>query len=216
VQKFPTERQIEVLKPFLPRDPDLFVFAGVGDGYEPELARGLWPSARIAAFDPDQRCVDWQLSRGWNRTGDVVVCGALADTYGTMPMHLAGMGCSTLHPEMVSVAPRENVVNVSVRPLDSWRDVLKPERAVLWIDAEGFDHRVVYGAGGVVSHGASIVVKEVWTARPDLRDATRRLNTYLDCFNFRMLETFGVEWWGHNEVWVRESHLRELFGWTDA
>lgn len=54
------------------------------------------------------------------------------------------------------------------------------------------------GSGNVLA-----VATEVWTARPDLLKENDAARTLLENAGYRLAATFGVEWWGHNEVYVR-------------
>lgn len=213
----PTHRQLEVLYwypgttpshiPLLVREPKCLILAGVGDGNEAELALQRWPDIKIAAFDPDSRAF---ADRAWIKdhfTREV----ALSDWEGTgMMSEAARVGTSTLHPQMVESnrnagMPERRVSTTTLDAIDEETEKKLFQDAVLWIDAEGYDHRIISGAKKLLYSGRVLaVVMELWTARPDLLWQNGEARKTLHHTNFLMVEIFGGDWWGHNEVYIRE------------
>ncbi len=198
----PTERQFEVVYPHI-ESPDVLILAGLGEGNEAQLAAMRWPEVVIYGFDPDKRALVYQRERGWRMEKDFLLDFALCDRVGHAQMRLAELGNCTLHPQLVDLEATQIVRTVRTSTVDFLFMDTPILNGILWIDAEGYDPKVVEGAREKLTRGVKLVVMEVWTSRPDTRFATGEARCLLHDCGFKLVEVFGAaeSWWGHNEVW---------------
>ena len=216
MKKLKTEEQLFVLQGLLPHPPGWFVCCGLGDGNECDLAAWLWPQCRLVGLDPDPRAYHLHLGRPWARYGRVTNAAAGDGEY-TGTMLVNSLGAASLAPFMLAECPADARKEVTVTKLDRVEVAHGPwSDAVLWLDCEGMDYQALSGAGGLLQANKVLaIVKETWTQRPEAYEDNRACERYLTGHGFRMVETFGVEWWGHNEVWLSERCLKLLHGWGD-
>lgn len=189
--------------------PEWLIICGLGaGGGEARTSRKRWPGTRIVGIDFDPRVIA-SCKPGW-RTDDLLLQLAVSDQVGAASASLAEPSCSTLHPQMVEKASKvDRVETVTLDCLDSRHGPF--DRAVLWIDAEGSDCKIVAGATGLLRRGAILaVVIEVWTARPDLVKEYTKARVLLASVGFHLVEVLNPEWWGHNEIYLCDGLAEKL------
>ena len=157
----------------------------------------------MVGIDPDLRAIRWQIEHGWPADAPLLAL-ALADRGGQEPMYLDDLNCPSLHPHNIAVAPAQLVVPVSTVTLDSLDLCLGPfERAILWLDLEGYDYKALRGAPKLLASGRVLLVGiEVRyhleeETNPIMRQLLREAG-YEHCL------TWFRQWWGHNELWSRK------------
>lgn len=187
----------------IPSPPDWFISCGLGTGApEVKSCRGLWPGTKIIGVDPDPRVVK-AVRPSWPAT-DILLEVALSDTVEkALASFHDGPSCGTLHPRMVN-DNSGTPVRVQTTTLDHLDTEYGPfNRLVLWVDAEGYDYKIVKGGEGLFKRGAILaVVVEIWTARPDLVKHYSEMRSFLFSHGLHLADILNPEWWGHNEIYL--------------
>lgn len=189
-----------VVAPHLPRPPRWLVVAGLGDGIEAQCAARRWPGVRCVGVDPDPRAVYWQTAHGF--TGHLWRVG-LSVRAGHARLFLDELNCPSMFPANVDAAPPGKVVLAPTVTLDDLDRKFGPfDDALLWLDVEGWEYMALAGGHGLLDSGRVLGVN--WERRMENEELSgRHAAALLRRYDFAPVLTWGRQWWGHDELWVR-------------
>ena len=181
--------------------PAWVILGGLGNTDEAVRARERWPGVTLLGADPDAQAIAWQLAHGWPAERAYLVQKALADRAGTASMHLDSIGHSSLHPENLALDGATIQVHTTTLDRLDVESVGPFTDAVLSLDCEGLDYLAILGGERLLQSGrVRLLDYEVWYRRPC---EWRFVQTLLSAWGFRQVRTWCRQWWGHNEVWLK-------------
>lgn len=203
-QTYRPGQALEHFCPYVPFKPQWFIDCGPACAEEHLDARAAWPGVRLLGLEPSP--VGYAAAaRRWPADG-VLLNAAAWDADGVVTLHQAhDMLHGTTFVSMehsfrddVSGEPRD-AVEAAARSLDSLDREYGPfAEAVLWLDVDGSELRVLRGAAGLLARGAIVAVNV--ETRPQNADALAAVLKAAGLASVRRYMVCNTYW---DEVWVR-------------
>ena len=161
------ERALKALGRF-----DVVLDVGGNIGEWAELARGVWPTARLTSFEPVPELAEANrnraLGRWWVETVGISSTEGVAELHVCVNQHSAStmQMPGTVRRDRFGIVDRYNTITVQTRTLDSYFLDFPPGRLLIKIDVEGHEGLVLQGAPDTLD-AADVVIIEVQQS-PDI------------------------------------------------
>lgn len=205
----------EYIATLLPSNP-IVVEAGARFGKDTRRMSMLWPQGHIHSFEPVPALYAQVQELARTLPNVTVYNMALADTVGTLPLHVSGGqsdACSSLLAPNTCLEERpfitfNETIMVPVTTLDAWAQEHSISRIdFLWFDLQGAELLALKGATEVLKTVSVIQVEVNLTERYKNIPLYDEIKTFLEVQGFVLnQEAF------HHDTWGDALFLRRLKG----
>lgn len=181
------EGQFQIVKDFLPKDPDWLILGGPADANEAYWAKKLYPQIKILAVEPVQESIDFQLANGFPSDGILIEAGLGEACYKDtlhVPQDKRGASCLIDRPGK----PME----IDIVSIDSLNKLYGPfKNAILWLDIEGYEYKALKGAIRLFSSGEVLLVNVEILER--LRVQTGCIEKFFNDYDFKLAHVWNEQ-----------------------
>lgn len=192
-------KQAEILFKY-PLEPKWFILAGTGYGVEAQCVKAHWPKIKILACEPVGEMLMWQREHGFPAK-DILLNVALWDEKGAIPFQISGQQSSAVRN--LQLEPTW----VPCTTLDQLDEDYGPIRdAILWLDVEQAEDRILNGAQRLFQEGRVIAVNvEVNTQDEEGLKVKRNIDTFLGRWGFQFIKKHQYQKTHHDRLYLHRS-----------
>jgi 2-O-methyltransferase len=205
----------EYIASLLPNNP-IVLEAGARFGKDTKRMSALWPQGHIHTFEPIPELFN-QLSQATKELSNVTCYNmALADTVGSMAMHVSGGqsdACSSLLEPHTCLEERplitfEKTIIVPVTTIDAWAQQYHIDTIdFMWLDLQGAELLALKGAQEVLKTVKVIQVEVNLTERYKHAPLYDDIKNFLDKHGFILdQEALHHQTWG-DALFIRSPHI---------
>ena len=173
--------QFNVIKDFVTREPEWLILGGPSDGDEAQCARNLWPKLHIIGVEPVLDCISWQFANDWPKDA-LLLPFALSETCGRTSINITeDLRSASLMPDRPGITQEVSTVTI-----DRLNKEYGPfQKAILWLDIEGYEYEALQGARKLFNAEAvDIVNVEILHRRPE---STADIEDFFAYYNFSLV-----------------------------
>lgn len=192
-------RQAEILFKYS-LEPKWFILAGTGYGVEAQRVKAHWPRIKIIACEPVGEMVMWQRENHFP-TNDILLNLALWDEKGAIPFQVSGQQSSAVRD--LQIEPTW----VPCTTLDQLDEDYGPiQKAILWLDVEQAEDRILRGAQRLFQEGRVIAVNvEVNTHSEEGLQVKKNIDDFLGRWGFQFTKKHQDQKTHHDRLYLHRS-----------
>lgn len=199
--------QFTTIYPYVRQTPHYLILGGPADGNEAQCAAREWPDIRVIGLEPSLRARRWQRMNGWNDRNPLLPY-ALSNRNGLGIMAFPDRGlnddirCASMMPDRGGI--RSVVATVTIDELD--RAYGPFNRAILWLDIEGYELEALEGAESLFNKGGvDLVNLEILERRSEV---TEKIKAFFDRHSFELVLRWNSESGPHHDRIYVPKHLK--------